>query len=562
MDFSEQLLILLHERQKGNCGHCGLTFGLNPKLEQRCYYLIPKHFGGKQEEDNCVILCNECLAKIEADSKFKDPTLYSLDEFEPANFAGNIIKVYTDSFRAIAGEIEKCLVEVETATYLKDARNKLLDVKNKVNTMFLLYDQHREELNNKIQSGFDVINSRLTKSKKQYELKSQENIQRIKPEIENVIKYSKETTNFKDAREKLIRIQSEVRNTTLRKHDKDVFFKDIRNAFDELRIRQDEEREQYEMECSENFFRLKALIEHAVDFASKTEIFKNGRQKLIEAQHKIKGHVLKKDKRDELYGMIRIAFDALNERQDIERAEFDRISSENYEKVNIIVDEAVEFAKCSEIFKDAREALINAQNVIKEFPMKRVRRNELFGRIREVFNEINQRQNQERETFESECSENYNKLVEKINIAVEDAENAPDFRVLRDNLIALQDEVKILRLKREQRNGLFKKIRQAFSIFDERRNEYREVMKVEKRDKLMSIIDNLNLKTDRINESIARDREMLEEEQAKIPPDNDAEPQSTGQVPIIDKRIADKGKSIEEINKRIADIKNELEKLK
>ncbi len=566
MEFSEQILNKLHERQKGNCGHCGLNFELNPNLEGRHYYLIPKHFGGKQEEDNCVILCSECLDKIEADSKYKDPTLFLLDEFGPANLSGDIIKEYNESLRGITDEIEKCLVEVEIATYLKDARNKLLEVRSKVDAMFLLYDKHREELNRKIQSGFDVINSRLTKSKKQFELKSEENIKIIRPEVENTIKYSKGTTNFKDARQKLIFIQSEVRNTTLRKHDKDVFFKDIHNAFDALRIRQDEEREQYEMECSENFFRLKAIIEYAVDFAAKAEIFKSGRQKLIEAQHQIKGQVLKKDKRDELYGMIRAAFDALNKRQDSERAEFDKISGENYEKINVIVNDAIEFAKCTDIFKDAREALIKAQKEIKDIPLKRVRRNELYGRIREVFNEINQRQNQEREVYEGECSENYHKLVEKINTAAEGAENAPDFRVIRDNLIALQDEVKILRLKREHRNDLFKKIRQAFTIFDERRNEYRDVMKVEKRDKLMSIIDNLNLKIDRINESIARDREMLESERPAIQPDNaaadDKDSQSASQILIIEKRIRDKEKSIGEVSKRITDINSELDKLK
>jgi len=59
---------------------------------------------------------------------------------------------------------------------------------------------------------------------------------------------------------------------------------------------------------------------------------------------------------------------------------------------------------------------------------------------------------------------------------------------------------------------------------------------------------------------------MLEEERLIILPadetPDEAEPQSTGQIPKIDKRIVDKEKSIEAINKRIVDIKCELEKLK
>ena len=285
----------------------------------------------------------------------------------------------------------------------------------------------------------------------------------------------------------------------------------LNNAIENINNKIREERENYEMECSENYHILKAKVEATVEKASKATHFKSARQSLIDLQAEIKDKKLKRNQREELYQIIRECFEGINQRQQQERQMSDADYEENYQKIKKIVDEAISFAEnVTTSFKEAKDTLIAAQAAIKAAILRKAQKDELFGNIRRVFEAINEKQNADRENYDKEANENYSKLSAKIEEAFVYLNNTSDFRLLRENIIGIQSEVRIMKLKREQRAELLEKIQKAFAIIDKLKNEYFEKRKQERIIKLNETLSNLELKIQRLEESIAADKQTIE----------------------------------------------------
>ena len=110
----------------------------------------------------------------------------------------------------------------------------------------------------------------------------------------------------------------------------------------------------------------------------------------------------------------------------------------------------------------------------------------------------------------------------RLEIAVNEACAYIDFtnnlNDIREGLIAVQDEVKIVKLTRSQRNELFKRIRVGFSQFDEKRNSFIKSRKKQKESETEEIQSNTKeetTKSDEVSNSVRIQKE-IEETQAKI----------------------------------------------
>jgi chromosome segregation ATPase len=313
------------------------------------------------------------------------------------------------------------------------------------------------------------------------------------------------------------------------------------------------------MECIENYHNLKGKVDEAVEFAENTVNYGQARQKFINIQNDIKGKNLKRDQREELYQTIRDNFEALNSRQEKERDQYLSQCNDNYEKLRIVVDEAIEFAKTTDNYSDARQRLINAQGEIKGVKLTRDQRDKLYGDIREIFTKLNEQQSGEREEFEKEASENYEKLTKKINDAFELVHGVTDFRLIREVLIAIQGEVKILRLKRDQRNELFGRIREAFGIFDKKKDEFFSKRRSEKAGKLKNIKSNLTDKLNNLEKSLDSDKNAISEAENNLENISDETKNEAEQKLSELKNVYDKKQSeMKEIKERIEDIDKEL----
>lgn len=467
---------------------------------------------------------------------------------------------YKKAIELVEKDINEHRKFIDISTDWKEIRLKLNDTKDKLKALFLKKEDN-DRILNEINDLFKLLADKQSEEREKIDAESEDNYNKLKELVDHAIKTAENANDFKEAREGLIKVQDKFRGLRLRRKHRDELLDDINKAFEALQKRQAIERENFEMETIENYHSLKKIIDDAISFSKNTVQFGKARQRLIEAQGQIKGKKLKRDQRNELYQVIRDAFNDLNERQEADRELFEKETKINYENLRKIVDEAIAFANDSSDYKEAREALINAQGTIKGMKLKRNQRDELYSDIREIFNKINESQEKEREEFDQEAVDNYSRLTEKVDDAFDLVHGVNDFRLIRETLIAIQSEVKIVKLKRSQRNELFARIREAFSIFDKKKDEYFNERRNEKKSKLEAIVNNLNDKIKRLSDSVENKKKELEQEEAKL--DNseltdEEKSEITSKIQELKDTIQNDEKTIESDKLRIEDVKKEL----
>lgn len=557
MEISTQLQEQLSLRQKGMCGQCGKKIDEIEGAE-KVFIALNTSAANNPTLENSVLICNYC--NNETKQALAEPN-YDLKKylFSYAGYENYDLEHRIADFK---DEVARALESVDKSSDIRAARN-LINDKIKMLKSFSFDRDTYEELHSKLSSKLDAIIQMQRAEYEKLEHQQVENYNNIKIKVEEAVKAIEEIADVKDARENLIAVQGEMNSLTLKRENKDELVQKFNFAFQNLNKRQAEEWEKYEMECSENHLNLKAKVDAAIAFSTTHPIFKECREKLIEAQKEFKGLRLKKDNREELYSRIQEAFTALNVRQDSEREGFDQEADDNYEKVKPVVTDAVAFANNVTNFKQGREALMDAQAAIKGMKLRKDHRDELYATIRESFDALNSRQSEEREVFDKETAENYTKLDEQLVKCADELNNDPEFNKIRDILIAVQGDVKLLNLKREQRNQLFTRIREQFAILDTKRKEYRENKASEKANKLTNIYSNLQNKLGRVEESISWDIKSLNFQKEKLQNINaDEDPKIiddiNSKIAIFEERIKEKETSIEDIKKRIEDISKEM----
>ncbi len=470
---------------------------------------------------------------------------------------------YIKALQAISAEIDSVVEFAEQSTDWRDIRNRLADTKDKIKSLFLK-EEDNDSLLTRIAEAFEKVNSRQAEEKDKLENASNENYNLVINKVKEAVAKSAKLNDFKKAREILLNAQNLFKNLVLKRSHRDGLNDLIHNAFDSLTKRQIDDRENYEMECIENYHNSKAIVEAALEFSLKSPHYGKAREALIEVQSRIKGLKLKREQRDELFQVIRDAFESVNKRQDEERATFETETQENYKKLKKIVDDAVVFANTSEEYSQSREMLINAQHAIKGMKLRRDQRDHLYAEIRRVFESLNERQSGNRGLFDKESQNNYHNLTAKVNDCFELVLGLTDFRMIRETLLNVQSEVKVAKLKRSHRNELFARVREAFGIYDKRRKEFFEARKSEKIEKLKEVKAVLNEKLDRLRDNLVPDKEAKDRCNYQLSSEEISEDEKSvllRKIAGLASRIADKEKSIEQTLGRIAEVDAELDKV-
>jgi len=543
------------ERQNGMCALTGKKFEQLDEALEADYLIINPDL--PQSEDNSVLLLKSAdlspIKRTKQDGKIY-LRRYLLPHFNLQSYTKE------EFFKEISIDIDAVVESAANSKNWKDMRNSIRDLTQILTNHPAPFDD-KKECAAKLNSALEIV---IARSKEETErIKSEQNAAyaKVKGIADEAIAYAKETTNFKSGKEKLIAAQNEFRNAKLARDHAEEILPALNNAMEELNKRSIEERENYEMECSENYHLLKGKVDATVEQAYKATHFKNARQCLIELQNEIKDKKLKRNQRDELFQTIRECFDSVNLRQQEERQITDVEYAENFVKVKKIVDEAIAFAEnVTDNFKEAKDTLIAAQGAIKAVNLRRNQKDELFAEIRRVFEIVNDRQNQDREVYDKESDENYIKLTNKVEEAFVYLSNTSDFRLLRENIIGIQSEVRILKLKRDQRRELLEKIQKAFDVIDKLKNDYFNKRKQERIVKLNETINNLNMRIERFKESLDKDKESFDTLNSKVQASEDLttiEVEITERIASLDAKIKEKVERIEETRKRIEEITKE-----
>ncbi|HOV92400.1 MAG TPA: hypothetical protein PLC04_04895 [Candidatus Kapabacteria bacterium] len=393
---------------------------------------------------------------------------------------------------------------------------------------------------NEIQSFFDSYKKKI------------DNIQRIQPKWQNL----------RSARQKLLSLQKEL-NTPPEFIPRGVLEniqRMIADALSAITQSQIAERENYEMECSDNYLQLKSFFENIIQTLESSEDLTKSRQQLIDAQRIISTKTLKRSQQEELYQMIRSGFDILLTKQEKEKEKFNQEANQNYEKIAPLVENAINIANSTDSFKEAREVLTAAQNSVRDVLLTKEQRDELFGKLRIVFNEINKKNDEEREEFAKISEENFNQLREKIEQEAAKLSNNPHFKSIREDLLTIQSELRVMKLKLEHRNKLYTMLKDTFKVLDEKRAEYFEKRDAAKKSG-SSLIKNLEEKLSILNSTIESDKAELAELQDQLNnPEIENKDELIQKNEILLSKINEKEKRIKETQSRLKGLEKKEEK--
>ena len=541
----------IYDRQSGMCAFTG------KKFEEFTDSMAVEFVAVNTDTTN-----NDNIVMIWVQHKSIPKTDLRKYHFPHANFSGYDSTHMADEFKV---DVEEVVSLSSTSTDKRQIRNRIRDLTNYLSTIGI-GKSLKDEFRGLLKSANENLTQRENEIKEKDKIVWKENYDVIKKKVDDAIEFAKNTAIFKEGREKLSEVNKELRGLKLSQTDKNDLEFLINNEIREINEKYQNWAENHEFEIIENYYSLRSSIEDAIHRAFSFETFLEARDTLIVVQNQIREKVLRKVQRDELFGSIHNAFDELREKFTEYKRITDEEAKENYDIVKQQVDSAIEFAKSVSIdeVNNAREKFIQAQQVIKEARLKREQKDELFSTIREVFTTINEMSSEEQKKFDTEAENNHKDLLSKIEVAIVEIENALDFRQSADDLAGISTDLKLAKLKRNQRGKLYDKMRLAYDLLYKKRDEYDKYRFTEKKKRLVDTLEGMKQRNDRTIKLLSKDKELLTKQQEKLSAtteDNTILKDRNQQViKEIEVRIKEKETSISNVEKRILSIEKEIER--
>jgi len=302
---------------------------------------------------------------------------------------------------------------------------------------------------------------------------SLKNYKELKTKLENTLSKVNKTNDLREAKGYLIEVQNCFKGLKLNREDREELYNKLQVAFAEVNQKINDERMNFENEAALNYFNIKAKVDEASFMVNNSKDNKETWDFLIQVQSLFKGAKLQREHREALYAKLQEAFIKLKEVQNNETSNFIAEATQNYSKLKLSVNEAVEFSNNSDDTKTAKELLINVQANLRDAKLTREQKDELYAKIQEAFLTINIRKEEANEKFISIAQIQYNEFKPKVDEILIQSEQSIDFKTIREQLKDLQTEIRESALLREQRVELQSILQRAFEKLNFRQDEER-----------------------------------------------------------------------------------------
>lgn len=313
-------------------------------------------------------------------------------------------------------------------------------------------------------------------------------------------------------------------------------------------------------EALKNYSDLKEKLELALNLVDKTTNLREAKGYLIEAQNLFRGLKLYREDREELYGRLQNAFDDINKQIESERLLFEQETSRNFAALKKRVQEDVEKIIKSDDFHASREMLKELQQEIKNVKLFREQREELFGTVREAFDLINLRQDEERSAYEKESRKNHERLKARVEQGLLQAEGTHEYKETKEFLKKIQSEFKGIRMAKEQREELYNRLQTAFDILNKRLDEFFHTKKKNWEVKMQYRLSEFSAEIFLQEEKLREDRENLKELEDQLEIIVSAGKGENASIGLKG-RIASVNTSIKNKLNKIVTLKSEMEEL-
>ena len=222
--------------------------------------------------------------------------------------------------------VETGLAKAGQSKDLHEAKGCLIDVQNHFRGL-KLHHEDRERLYIRLQEAFASVNAKIDEERLEFEYEALSNYADLKPAVDEAISMASDSLDSKQTWDFLIGVQNRIKSSKLFREQRDELFTRLQDAFGMIKLRREEERQQFENESQENYLRLKALVEKGLFQAEESHEYKETREFLKKIQSEFKGTKMIHEQREELYSRLQTAFDILGKRLD----DFFRHKKKNWE---------------------------------------------------------------------------------------------------------------------------------------------------------------------------------------------------------------------------------------
>lgn len=197
---------------------------------------------------------------------------------------------------------------------ISQVKEDLISVQSEIRNINFTRNQ-KDELYKLIQEEFDKINFIRSESERSKIEKSAKSYAELLSNVEDIFNELK--GNFeKSIKEKILLIQNQVRNSDLLREKRLELLEKLQKAYNHVNQKFNSDREHFLKEASENYSRLKSLVEKGLKQANESHEYKTTREFLKKIQSEFKGIKMIKEEREYLYSQLQQAFETLSQRVD------------------------------------------------------------------------------------------------------------------------------------------------------------------------------------------------------------------------------------------------------
>ncbi|MDR1678112.1 MAG: hypothetical protein LBS44_06965, partial [Deltaproteobacteria bacterium] len=189
---------------------------------------------------------------------------------------------------------------------------------------------------------------------------------------------------------------------------------------------------------------------------------------LLETQAQLKNLRLSSEDYQNIKEQINTEFTVINEFQRKRQENYEHECETNRQELTEKVGQATNLARNSSDWKEARQYLISVQQSFKGRKLKKEVSQSLYAELQKAFQVLGDRQEAGRREYEKLCQANCASLTEKVNQAKDLAQNSSNWKEARQNLIAVQQSFKNLKLKKEDSQALYAELQSAFNLLSQR----------------------------------------------------------------------------------------------
>lgn len=320
-----------------------------------------------------------------------------------------------------------------------------------------------------------------------------------------------------------------------------------------------------EEEALLNYENLKSVVDTGLANAARCDNLHDAKGILIEVQGHFKGLRLRREDREELYGRLQEAFALVNKKIDDERLDFEYEALSNFAEFKPLVADAISQADGSSDFKATWEALLGIQNRIKNSKLLREQRDELSAGLRDAFDMIRMRRDEERKAYEDEAGYNYIRLKALVDKGLQQAEETHEYKETREFLKKIQSEFRGIKMLHDQREELYSRLQTAFDILGKRLDDFFRYKKKNWEVKMQFTLSRFSADIYQIQTSLEKDMADLQELQDQLEiivssgKERDVTTGLQARIVSAERRIEHKLKEIANLENDKAELQNRLE---